>query len=140
MLLHKNPNKKIIILSDSFDIINEFIINKVDDFKNNPNIILMDAHWLDSFYLFYNASNIVMSCSTFSMAGAYFNTKPHVNVYLNLYHEDMTKKIIPEEYSVSPKWIITHKREYILNYDVELINEILDYCISNNLKCSKSSY
>ena len=42
MLLHKNPNKKIIILSDSFDIINEFIINKVDDFKNNPNIILMD--------------------------------------------------------------------------------------------------
>ena len=140
MLLKKNPNKKIIILSDSFDIINEFIINKVPDFKNNPNIVLMDAHWLDSFYLFYNASNIVMSCSTFSMAGAYFNTKPYANVYLNLYHEDMTKKIIPEEYSISPKWTITHNREYILNYNVDLMREILNYCIVHNLKCGTSIY
>jgi hypothetical protein len=100
----------------------------------------MDAHWLDSFYLFYKASNIVMSCSTFSMAGAYFNTKPQSNIYLNLYHEDMTKKIIPEEYSISPKWIITHEREYILNYNVDLMREIINYCIVNNLKCGTSSY
>jgi hypothetical protein len=132
-MLLKTKNK-VIILSDSFEIINEYIL-KNNDLSNNPNIILLNANWLDSFYLFYNARNVVMSCSTFSMAGCFFNSNPKSKCYLNLYHDDMKKKIIPEEFSTSPDWIITHKKKYILNYNVDLLNNILEYCTVNNLKC-----
>jgi hypothetical protein len=132
MLLTKNS--KIVILSDSFELVNEFIIK--NNFENNKNIILLDTHWLNSFYLFYYASNIIMSSSTFSMAGCYFN-KTNANCYLNLYHDDLNKHIIPEESAISPKWKISHNKKYTLNYNIPLLNKLLDYCNKNNLKCGE---
>ncbi len=126
-LLTINNKEKIIIITDSIELVNEFIVKSDQELFNNENIILINANWLDSFYLFYNASNIVLSCSTFSMAGAYFNSKPNPNIYLNLYHDDYKKIRIPEEFSISPKWTISHVKKYILNYDTELLKKFVGY-------------
>jgi hypothetical protein len=134
MLLKKS--NKIVILSDSFELVNEFIIK--NNFENN-NIILLDTHWLNSFYLFYYASNIIMSSSTFSMAGCYFN-KNNADCYLNLYHDNMDKHIIPEESAISPKWKIIHNKKYILNYNIPLLKKLLNYCNKHNLKCGEAFF
>jgi len=148
----KDNNIKIIILSDSFDIVKKFIINNRNNNNNNnfsdiemKNIVLLDTNWLNSFYLFYNASYIVMSCSTFSMAGAYFNhnndNNDHNNdnnktkSYLLLYRESENEKNkylhkLNEEYAISPKWTIFNNKKYkkyILNYDYKLITEMIKY-------------
>jgi hypothetical protein len=135
MLLQKSH--KIVILSDSFELVNKFIIE--NNFENNKNIILLDTNWLNSFYLFYYASNIIMSSSTFSIAGCYFNKK-NANCYLNLYHSDLNKHLIPEEYAISPKWKISHNKKYTLNYNIPLLKKLLDYCNKNNLKCGEAFF
>ena len=140
----KDNNIKIIILSDSFDIVKKFIINNRNNNNNfsdieMKNIVLLDTNWLNSFYLFYNASYIVMSCSTFSMAGAYFNHNNNHNnktkSYLLLYRENENEKHKYlhkpyEEYAISPKWTIFNNKKYkkyILNYDYKLITEMIKY-------------
>jgi hypothetical protein len=117
-------NILIVIITDSVNIVNKFILCK--DFINNKNIILFDSNYINSFYLFYYAKYIIMSCSTFSMAGAYFNNNNAI-CYLNLYHDDKNKKRIPEEYSISPKWIINNDKKYILNYDKKLLYNLSKY-------------
>ena len=117
-------NILIVIISDSVNIVNEFILGKT--FMNNKNIILFDSNYINSFYLFYYAKYIIMSCSTFSMAGAYFNNN-NATCYLNLYHDNKNKKRIPEEYSISPKWIINNNKKYILNYDKNLLYKLSKY-------------
>lgn len=117
-------NILIIIITDSVNIVNEFILGK--QFINNKNIILFDSNYINSFYLFYYAKYIIMSCSTFSMAGAYFNNN-NAECYLNLYHDNKYKTKIPEEYAISPKWIINNNKKYILNYDKKLIHKLSKY-------------
>ena len=117
-------NILIIIITDSINIVNEFILGK--QFINNKNIILFNSNYINSFYLFYYAKYIIMSCSTFSMAGAYFNNN-NATCYLNLYHDNKFKKKIPEEYAISPTWIINNNKKYILNYDKKLIHKLSQY-------------
>ena len=125
LIMDKNIN--IYIITDSTNIVNHFIINK--NFNNMKNIILLNTNWLNSFYLFYKASYIVLSCSTFSMSGAYFN--PNSKCYIVLYRDNDTYKA-REEYALSPNMIVFKDkkyRKYILNYNKNLLFEIYNYHI-----------
>ena len=56
-----------------------------------------------------------MSCSTFSMAASYFNDK--AKCYIVIYHDNMNKIHIDEEYAIAPNWIINQNKHYVLNYN-----------------------
>ena len=95
------------------------------------NVHLLNTNWLNSFYLFYKASYIVLSCSTFSMAGAYFN--PNAKCYIVLYRDNDIHKP-REEFAISPNMIIFNDkkyRKYILNYNKKLLEEMYNYKYSN---------
>ena len=119
LIKNTNENMKIYIITDSVNIAKQFIMN-IPSIKDNSRIVLLDKMtWWDSFYLFYYASNIILSTSTFCFAGAYFNKKK-ANCELVLYHHDETEPIAPEEYSISPYWKIIKERKYILNYNPKI--------------------
>lgn len=121
-------NVKIVILSDSFNVVRHLIINKY--FKNHPeitdNLLLYDSKdWINSFYLLCNASYIALSPSTFSFAGAYLN-KLDAECYLLLYHQH-ADNILPEYKSLSEKWnVFTNAKysNYILNYNIKMLKKI----------------
>ena len=110
----------IYIITDSVNIVKQFIMSQ-SNFNNNSRIILLDKMtWWDSFYLFYYASHIILSSSTFCFAGSYFN-KNKAKCELVLYHHDESKpNIAPEEYAISPNWKIIKEKKYILNYNPKI--------------------
>ena len=127
-LLETTPkNMNIYIITDSANIVKEFIMNQTS-FNNNSRIVLLDKMtWWDSFYLLYYASNIILSSSTFCFSGAYFNKK-NAKCDLLLYHHNKNNpNIAPEEYSISPYWKIVSNRKYILNYNPKIAYEILKF-------------
>ena len=128
--LNMNMNMKIIILTDSIQLVKEFIINnnELKKHENYKNIILLDTHWITSFYLLLHAKEIVMSCSTFSMCVSYFNE--NAKCHIVLYHDDQYDKIkknhMAEEYAIAPNWIISHNKEYVLNYNKDVLLSMVD--------------
>ena len=127
-LLEKTPaSMTIYIITDSANIVKQFIMNQTH-FKNNPRIVLLDKMaWWDSFYLFYYASNIILSASTFCFSGAYFNKKRAKCELLLYHHDDNSPTIAPEEYAVSPSWKISNDRNYILNYNPKIAYIVIKY-------------
>jgi hypothetical protein len=127
-LLETTPkHMNIYIITESANIVKQFIMNQ-SHFNTNPRIILLDKMtWWDSFYLFYYASNIILSASTFCFSGAYFNKKM-AKCELLLYHHDYSSPTIsPEEYAISPSWKITKDRKYILNYNPKIAYEVIKF-------------
>jgi hypothetical protein len=127
--LNMNLTMKIIILTDSIQLVREFIMNNTElknqKTQNNfENIILLDTHWLTSFYILLHAKEIVMSCSTFSMCASYFNEKAKCHIVL--YHDDHDKNHMAEEYAIAPNWIINHDKHYILNYNKDVLLSMVD--------------
>ena len=133
---HKHTPHNIYIITDSDDLVREFIMKPTNKFNNNPRVIFLDnLNWITSFYIMTHASYIIMSCSTFSYAAMYFNKKKAIAELL-LYHYNNTinnnkynvinynvvnyniinDNIPPEEYALDPKWIINEDKKYILNY------------------------
>jgi len=112
-------NIQVIIITDSISLVKEFIMSK---FIDNIKVNLLDIDWISGFYLLCNASHIVMSCSSFSMAASYFNNKSQCHIVI--YHESNKNKdkksTMPEEDSIAPNWKITKERKYILNYNKKL--------------------
>ena len=123
---YKKTNYNIYIITDSDDLVKEFIMKPTRKFNNNPRVIFLDnLNWVTSFYIMTHASYTIMSCSTFSYAGAYFNKKKAAAELLLYHHNTNTNtnsidysnmNIAPEEYAISPEWIINEDKEYILNY------------------------
>jgi hypothetical protein len=111
----------IYIITDSDDLVKEFIMKPTHKFNNNPRVIFLDnLNWVTSFYIMTHASYIIMSCSTFSYSAMYFNKKK-ATAELLLYHHNNTidnsnMNIAPEEYAIDPRWIINDDKQYILNY------------------------
>jgi len=127
-LLETTPqHMNIYIITDSANIVKQFIMNQ-SHFNTNPRIVLLDKMtWWDSFYLFYYASNIILSASTFCFSGAFFNKK-RAKCKLLLYHHDYSSPTIsPEEYAISSYWKITKDRNYILNYNPKIAYEIIKF-------------
>jgi len=127
-LLDKTPiPMNIYIITDSANIVKEFIMSHTN-LKNNSRIVLLDKMtWWDSFYLLYYASNIILSNSTFCFAGAYFNKKKAECDLLLYHHNKNSSNIAPEEYAISPYWNILSDRKYILNYNPKLAYEIIKF-------------
>ena len=131
-LLTHTKSDTIYIITDTDEVVKEFIMKPTRKFNNNPRVIFLDnLNWLASFYTMIHASYIIMSCSTFSYAGAYFNKKS-AKCELLLYHYDTTtkddKSYIPqEEYAISPDWIMNDDKKYILNYSYKIGFPILKY-------------
>jgi hypothetical protein len=127
-LLEKTPtHMNIYIITDSANIVKQFIMNQTN-FKNNPRIVLLDKMtWWDSFYLLYYATNIVLSSSTFCFAGAYFNKKNAKCDLLLYHHDENSLTIAPEEYALSPSWKISNNRNYILNYNPKIAYIVIKY-------------
>jgi hypothetical protein len=113
----------IIIITDSPEIINNFISNK---YLNKNNFIIFNSEWFNSFYLFYYAKVIFLSTSTFSFCGAYFNEK--ATSLLLMDHDYLNSENINKVFkSLSDKWIITYDKKYILNYNKNLLLEMSLY-------------
>jgi hypothetical protein len=127
-LLEKTPTyMNIYIITDSANIVKQFIMNQTN-FKNNSRIVLLDKMtWWDSFYLLYYATNIVLSSSTFCFAGAYFNKKNAKCDLLLYHHDENSPTIAPEEYALSPSWKISNDRNYILNYNPKIAYIVIKY-------------
>ena len=119
-----NTTMKIIIITDSIQLVKEFIMNNTE-LKKNENIILLDTHWLTSFYILLHAKEIVMSCSTFSMCASYFNE--NAKCHIVLYHDDHNEQNhMAEEYAIAPNWIISRDKHYILNYNKDVLLSMVD--------------
>lgn len=137
----KNPNMNIYIISDSNSDVKEFIMKPESNFINFKKVILLEhLNWLDSFYLLYYAKFIIMSLSTFCMAGAYFNihTPPFPECYICI---PSYKHIIqPDETAaLESEWIIDKNIDYILNSDKNKVirNQMCDFYNSTHPKTKK---
>jgi hypothetical protein len=128
-LLKTTPiSMNVYIISDSNNLVKEFIMKPTYNFNKNPRVVFLEnLNWLSSFYLLYYASNIILSSSTFCFAGAYFNKKKAKCDLLLYHHNKHNPKIAPEEYAISPYWNILSDRKYILNYNPKIAYEILKY-------------
>ncbi|XWV25581.1 putative ORFan [Tupanvirus deep ocean] len=126
--LLKQDIEEILIISDSVDIVNKHIMDKL---HNNPKIILMDSRYVDSFYLLTKAKYIILSHSTFSFSAAYLNSSA-VCYLLKKYMVNIDKDYIYVDDAISPNWIIIDNKEYLLNFNQKLLKElIVDYAKCN---------
>ena len=120
--LLKKDLGEILIITDSVGIIGKYIMEHI---FNNPRVVLFDSHYIDSFYLMTKSKYIILSHSTFSFAAAYFN--PTAICYLlKKYMVDVKKDYIFEDDAISPNWIIIDNKEYLLNFNQELLKKMVD--------------
>ena len=130
MLRMIDLNLFIIIITDSKEIVNDYIVN---NYYNKTNYVFIDTNSINSFYLYYNAKHIIMSNNTFSMAGTYFNmsknntTNFKTKIYYLLYRNKTSIFSLPEEKAISENWNIVSEKKYILNYNLSLISELYDF-------------
>ena len=127
---YKNTKHNIYIITDSEDLVKEFIMKPTRKFNNNPRVIFLEnLNWLTSFYIMTYASYIIMSCSTFSYSAMYFNNKKAIGELLLYHHNNSIENanIAPEEYAISPEWTINENKEYILNYIFKIGFPILKF-------------
>ena len=130
MLRMIDLNLFIIIITDSKEIVNDYIVN---NYYNKTNYVFIDTNSINSFYLYYNAKHIIMSNNTFSMAGTYFNmsknntTNFKTKIYYLLYRNKTSIFSLPEEKAISEDWNIVSEKKYILNYNLSLISELYEF-------------
>ena len=116
ILQRVNPKMKIYIITDSIKIVNNFILNEKSNPRFNENVEILNIHWLYAFYLIYYAKYIIMSLSTFCIAGSYFNEKKPLCKILIPPLGSLKYKIQPEQYAMSPEWKISNNIDkYMLN-------------------------
>lgn len=119
-------NKKVYILADDPIIIKKYILN---DFINNKNVELIDTDWINSFYILYKCTFLVMSLSTFSMFAAFIN-KNLKKAYIIIRPKDISSQyndLLEEKVIEDTNWIKFEKKKYILNYDLQLMKEMQQY-------------
>ena len=117
-----NTKMPVYIVTDSNKVVDEFILKK--HFKDDPFVELIQTQWLDAFYVISHASIIVMSCSTFCFAAAYFNSKnPKCFLALNVNGRHFS----PEERAINPDWKIVYDKKYVLNDNKPLAIEMNKY-------------
>lgn len=123
----KKLNLPIIILTDSINIVNKFII-KYYNLENDKDIFIPDINFLNSFYILKNSSYTVLSHSTFSYA-AFLLQNDHLNkTYIfcltNKYYSLKFKLL---DFLISNKWVIIDNDKYILNYNKKLLKKMSLY-------------
>lgn len=111
----------VIVMTDSMDIVQKYIM---PEFIDNPHVQLVDSQYVESFYLLTKAGYLVLSYSTFSFAAAYLNGKAVTHLVKKI-PNDPLKDYIYEDDAISPNWIIINVKGFILNYNQELIRDML---------------
>jgi hypothetical protein len=120
----------IIIITDSKEIVNDYILNT---YSKKSDYLFINTNTIDSFYLYYNAKHIIMSNNTFSMAGTYFNMSKNnignykTQIFYSLYRNKTSMFSLPEEKAIPDNWYITSDKQYILNYNLALISDLYDF-------------
>ena len=135
-MIRSVPPIFIIIITDSKEIVNKYILT---NYYNKNNFIFIDANLIDSFYLYYNAKHIIISNTTFSIAGSYFNMSKKNNtntintintklpIYYLLYRDKKSKNSLSHEKAIPDQWNIISELKYILNYNFSLILEMHNF-------------
>jgi hypothetical protein len=124
-----DKNVYTIVMTDSVDLVKKYIMT---NFKDNPHVNLLDTRFIDSFYLLTKAKYITLSHSTFSFAAAYINSDAVCHI-VKKYVIDSVKDYILEDDAYDPKWIVIDNKNYALNFDQNLIEQM----ISNTDECKK---
>ncbi len=130
----KKLNLPIIILTDSYQIIKHFLLEKYN-LINDPNIFFPDINFINSFYLLLYSSYVVLSHSTFSFSAYllskdYFKNKSRIYTFCII---DEFYKLNIIDFYVSKEWTIYNDDKYILNLNQELLLEMNKYSLDNNL-------
>jgi hypothetical protein len=120
--LLKKDLEEILIVTDSIGIVKKYIMEKI---ILNPKIVLFDSTTIDSFYLMTKSKYIIMSHSTFSFASAYFNPTA-VCYLLKKYMVNVEKDYIFEDDAISPNWIIIDNKDYLLNFNQNLLKKMVE--------------
>jgi len=110
---------KILLITDSPILVKKFILKK----NINPNIKLIETHWLNAFYILLHGYYIYMSYSTFSFMASYFNNNTNAKFYL-LQKIKTNYNYLPEDDMLLSKWIFFYKKKYILNYKKKLLQKM----------------
>lgn len=122
-----NKYGKIYIITDDVKIVNEFIL---DDIKSE-NIKIIDENWWNSFYILNNATQCILSMSTFSFIACLTNKKDY-KAYIVMRPKEIDKFKIPEEEIINDThWFKKYDKKYILNFDTKLVKKMLPYSSKN---------
>ena len=132
--LIKKLNLPIIILTDSYQVVKHFILEKYN-LVNDPDIYFPNINFIDAFYLLEYSSYIVMSHSTFSYS-AYLlskdNFKNNKRIYTFCTTEEFFTKYKPADLFISKEWTIYKNKNYILNFNQTKIKEMFEYNKNEN--------
>lgn len=114
---------KIYIVTDDNDIVNKYIIKKI----NNPNIQILNISWWESFYLISKSHKNILSTSTFSFLATIIN-KHNPKAKIVIRPDDIKQWKIPEENIIDKtNWTKINNKKYILNYNRRLIKKMLKF-------------
>ncbi len=125
----KKLNLPIVILTDSFDIIKHFLLEKYK-LDSDPDIFMPNIPFIDSFYLLLYSSYIVMSHSTFSYS-AYllskdnFKNKPRVYTFCTVNEFFTIYK--PADLYIQKEWKVYNDKKYILNFNQDLVKKMYEF-------------
>ena len=125
----------IVILTDSYQVVKHFILEKYN-LTSDPDIFIPNIQFIDSFYLLLYSSYVVMSHSTFSY-GAYLLSKDNFKNKKRVYTFCTTKEFFtiynPADLFISKEWTIYENKNYILNFNQEKIKEMYEYNEKNKI-------
>tara|TARA_B100000780_G_scaffold276484_2_gene245152 strand:+ start:23964 stop:24902 length:939 start_codon:yes stop_codon:yes gene_type:complete len=118
----KNTSLPIYILTDSNNVVGEFIL----PFVKNPRVQLLKVSYWDSFYLLKNSTYSVLSFSTFGLLASMFNKKLKQSIILKRPIDDMS--YIPEDDLIPlENMYAMDNKKLILNYYPKTINKMYNY-------------
>lgn len=114
---------KVYIVSDDNNIVNHYIINKI----NNDNVKLLNIPWWESFYLLSNSKYNIISHSSFSIFATMIN-KNIKKVYVVDKPSNYDTNVSDETKLITKTdWVKINNQKYILNYDRQLMKNMLKY-------------
>tara|TARA_B100000029_G_scaffold71412_1_gene63334 strand:- start:126 stop:911 length:786 start_codon:yes stop_codon:yes gene_type:complete len=116
---------KVVILTDSPNIVNRFIIQ--GNFDTDLEVVLPSIGYVESFFLLIHSSYSIMSISTFSYMASYINSNvPNILVLDGEEHFGSIN-------AIDPKWTIIVNPKVILNNDQKMVKQM----IKNYKKCQE---
>lgn len=117
--------RKVYLISDSNELVKKYILNPANKNKTDPVAFLLDIPYWEAFHLLTKAKILVNSLSTFSYGAAYLNqTAKKKDIYQLIRKEARPRH---DDQAISQEWAISDNQDYLLNYDQQLVKEMVDF-------------
>jgi len=119
----------IVILTDSFNTIKHFLLEKYN-LDSDPDIFMPDIPFIDSFYLLLYSSYVVMSHSTFSYSAYLLSKDKFINkprIYTFCTTNEFFTIYKPADLFISNDWKIYKDKNFILNFNQDLIKKMYQF-------------